>query len=158
MARMLNLVCICVTCMRVSRAGVHDSEQDPGEDRVVRFDTGDTTASTGVSAPVCSPTRACACVHRLDKKSKALALRWRARATGDRTTLERTRLLHPRLEDGVLSTVMRRSWCSLVVRTRRRDGDGEGRAGTAVVRLKVREEEQDDTVSSRSGSYCVAAT
>jgi hypothetical protein len=33
-----------------------------------RFDKGYTAASTGVSTPVCSPSRARAHVHRLDKK------------------------------------------------------------------------------------------
>jgi 23S rRNA-/tRNA-specific pseudouridylate synthase len=41
--------------------------------RAVRFDMGDMAASTRVSALVCSPTRACACVHRLDRKTYGLS-------------------------------------------------------------------------------------
>jgi hypothetical protein len=57
-------VCACAGAL-----GCTTANKTRGMDRAVRFDIGDTTVSTGVSAPACSPTRACACVHRLDKKN-----------------------------------------------------------------------------------------
>jgi hypothetical protein len=58
-------VCVCASAL-----GCTTANKTRGKDRAVRFNTSDTTASIGVSAPVCSPTHARACVHMLDRKMR----------------------------------------------------------------------------------------